>query len=278
MKKIKVLFLVLFVTAGLTAHAQLVVFDSALNALVAGSVIEQGVHFFQTTAHWASQLRDAARQIEILEHNTRTAMQNMRSIGDISSWSDFWDFYNRQLYLERRAIDSFERTNVRIGNNSYRLWEIREIASAYSMETRDFWENEFTEEQRRAMWLGLGLSPSNYAFVQPFRQRGMEIADEMLSGREITNDWYMRAMGRIFRRQQAMEDSINAEPEDQLGANELAMLHLDALHDMNRTMLDMNMQLATMMEAQAVQNEFNSMPSSRPVMSSWSGDGFRPLE
>jgi len=98
------------------------------------------------------------------------------------------DWYNRQLYYERMSIETVKGMNVNIGKKNYSIYDLEGMAEGFDDTYVKYWDKEFTEEQRREMWLGLGLSPSNYAYVQPYREKGRQVARELFTLAEIQNN------------------------------------------------------------------------------------------
>jgi hypothetical protein len=101
--------------------------------------------------------------VDHLQTSAERSLQNLGSATDIKSWDDFKDWYNYQLYLERQTIRTFENMKVNIGGKNYHFTDVLGIYDGLKWETIEFWDNEFTEEQRREMWTKAGLSPANYA-------------------------------------------------------------------------------------------------------------------
>ena len=269
-----IFILLLFVVS---VHGQLAVVDATANAILTNSFIEQTIRYAQILADNAHQIMQTYALVQNMVHQTQMAMQNLRTIGDISSWSDFMDFYNRQLYLERRTLETFQHMNVSIGDRNFHLTDIEGIITGTREQTRDFWENEFTEDQRRAMWLELGLTPSNYAFVQPFRAKALEIAREGLAAREIQNDWYWRNMTRNNERLRRLMLDQYLPEDDQLGDKELQMYILESLMESNKVLNDIAMQNAAMLELLAVQHYLSQTPTDIPPFANWSEYGFVSL-
>ena len=283
MKRFIVFFIVLFLIVALFPFVSaygygLAVFDAGLNTLMYGSVIEQAIHYAQIIAHHTQQAMQTYAMVQNLVHQTQMATQNLRTIGDISSWSDFMDFYNRQLYMERRVMETWDNTNVRIGNSTFHIADLESIAHGYRSQTVDYWaQNELTPQQRRAMWLQMGLTPSNYAFVQPFRARAMELTREGLTGAQIQNEWYTRQMQRNAERLRRLAEDHTLAEEYQLGSKEIAMYTLETILAMEKVINDLAMQLAALNERMAVQDMLDQTPTSYNPMGVWSDRMFTPL-
>jgi hypothetical protein len=110
---------------------------------------------------WVETASRFKQQIEHWKFQVEHTLQNLKNAGDIKSWSDFMSWYNRQLYMEKQTMDSFQKANIKIGSKNYSLYDIEGIAGTVDDTYVKYWNMEFTEKQRKEMWLGLGLTPSN---------------------------------------------------------------------------------------------------------------------
>jgi len=279
MKKVFVLFVILVFLSCFNAFGQtpMPVIDAGVNTLLAVSGFDQFIYYGQQVQHNVESLVNTIAMVSSLEQQIKMAAQNMASIGDIESWSDFMDWYNRQLYLERRATQIYQGMNVKIGSESYHLTDVVGLAQGYTNQTKEFWEGEFTEDQRKEMWLELGLTPSNYAYVQPFREKAMQIAVEGLSARELQNEWYMRIMQRVNQRQRTRAEDKYKPDNEKMGSMAVQMQMAEALDEINKVMNDIAMQNAQMLEMQAVKHYQDQAHPDSPVLSTWGEEGFSPL-
>jgi len=80
------------------------------------------------------------------------AYKNMASLQDVDSWDDFMSWYNRQLYLERASENAWNNINVTVGKKQYHITQIEDMAYAAKENYGDYWDKEFTDEQRREIW------------------------------------------------------------------------------------------------------------------------------
>jgi hypothetical protein len=261
----------------LNIHGQALVFDAAVHAFMTASQIE-------TVIHYATMVKDNIMQIaqfkEMIEHAVeqgKRAVQNLQGMNDINSFDDFMDWYNRQLYLERRTVDTFKEMKVTVGKKHYSLTDIDGIAHGAKDTYVDYWDKEFTEDQRREMWRGLGLTASNYAYVQPFRQKAVEISRHGLTAPEIQNEWYVRNMERNNERQEKMVKDKNKDADDKMGQNEYLAMLLESSMENNRVLNDIAMNQTLEMERQAVEKYLADTPADAPPLSEWPEDVFRPL-
>jgi len=178
----KILFLLVVVFLPIYAYAQIgIISDAVIATLLETTHADQIIYYAQQLDQGIQQIEHFRYMVENTGKQMEMALQNLKSLKDIESWDDFMDFYNRQLYLERQAAEAFDNMSVKISKKDYKLTDVYGMAEGL-METHiDYWNKEFTEEQRKEMWLGLGLTPSNYAYVQPFREEANAITKRNLS-------------------------------------------------------------------------------------------------
>jgi len=278
MKKFLLVFTVLVFIPCLNVHGQMAVLDAVVDALLTSSNLQQYIYFGQQIADNVTQIAQFAEQIEIMKTSAERQIQNLASIKDIDSWDDFMDFYNRQLYLERKTGEAWDNTNVRIGKKDYHITDIYGMKDGVNETYVEYWGNEFTEEQRKEMWLELGLTPANYAYVQPFREQANKHIQEGLTAVGIQNDWYMRSMQKNRERKAALDADKNKKTEDKLGSKEITMMILDTLLDLNKVTNDVAVNQAKERERQATQDALASAPNSPAKIADWSNNGFGELD
>jgi len=278
MKKVFVLLLVLFFLSCFNLFGQALVFDAALNTLMTITGIDRALTYVSMLADSGAQLTQMIAMVENLGHQVNATMQNLNSIQDIKSWDDFVDFYNRQLYLEKQTMSHFENMQVSVGDKSFHLLDVEGIVTGIGTHSKEFWEGEYTEDQRRAMWLELGLTPSNYTFVQPFRQKALTIAREGLAARDIQNDWYVRTILNGNKIRERLIEDRKLPSDKKMGDKEVLVYAAETLVDINKTLNDMAMQNATMLEYQSVKYYLEQAPKDRPVLSDWPENGFSRLD
>jgi len=260
------------------AHGQVAfVMDVALNSLMQSSHVEQAIHYAQMVNDNIQQIEQFRQMIVNTGNQIDMAMQNLKSVTDIKSWDDFMDWYNRQLYLERQAMETWDNMSVKIGKKDYKLNDVYGMAEGFKDTHIDYWNKEFTEEQRREMWLGLGLTPANYAYVQPFRAKANEITKRNLTRVQIENGTYMQNMQKNRERQEKLaKDHLNS-PENQMGSKELLMMTLESLMETNKVANDIAMNMAMDMEQRAVNEALLKSIIDKPPLANWRTDGFEPF-
>lgn len=260
------------------ANAQLAVLDAGANTLLAVSGMDQVAHYAQQVTEWVQTAQRFVQQVEHWKFQVERTLQTLKSAQDIKSLDDFTSWYNRQLYQEKRTMDMFENANISIGNKNYSLYDLEGIIDAVDDRYVDYWNKEFTEKQRKEMWLGLGLTPSNYAYVQPFREKARELSREAFFASDIQNEWYVRNMERNNERQELLAADKNKNDLDQMGEKEVLQLLLESSMENNKVLNDMAMMEARQLEMQATQYYLNQTPADSPVFSYWSGKGFGALD
>jgi len=277
MRKFFILFFVLIFLSCFSVYGQWVVVDAGLNALMAIAEVDRAIAYAQMIANNVEQIMHTVTMIGHLENQVKMTMHNLKSAEDIKDWDDFVSWYNRQLYMERRAISMFENTKVSFGNKDYHFMDIAGMADGITRQHTEFWENEFSEPQRRAMWIELGLTPSNYAYRKTFQQKLNKLSEESLFGTEIQNDWYVRNMQRNRERQLKLSEDKFADEGSALGDKEIQMMQLESSMENNKLLNDIAMQNAASLEMQASQYYLEQTPYDAPLLLDFPEDGFGSL-
>jgi len=277
MKRFFLVLLVFIFIPCFNIYGQALVFDAVLDTLLTKTGLEQATYFTQQLKDNIEQLDRLKNMVENAGNQAKMAAQNLESIKDIGSWDDFMDFYNRQLYLERQTAQAWDNMNVTIGKKQYHISDLGNIGAGMKDEYVDYWNKEFTEEQRREMWMGLGLTPANYAFVQPFRAKANEIVTRQLTSVGIQNEWYMRQMARNKEIRDKLAEDQHKEPEHKIGHKEVMMMVLESLLDTNKVLNDMAMNQAQEAEERAVDKALANPPKDPPTLGVWGVNGFEEI-
>ena len=171
------------------AHAQVTptpVIAALSDALLLETGISQVIYYAQSVANFTESLIQSVATVENLVRQVEMATNNLSRIGNVRSFDDFMDWYNRQLYLERRSVETFDSMGVTIGKKNYKITDVAGMANGMDDTFGSgFWDDEFTEEQNKEMWLGLGLISANYAYVQTWKAKERELAMKFLTSPTI---------------------------------------------------------------------------------------------
>jgi hypothetical protein len=199
------------------AHAQFAIVAALTDKLLEIEAVQQSVYWAQQAIDMATQIRQFAQQVEYLTRAAQSQIRNLQNISNIHSFKDFTQWYNRQIYLERKTEETWDNMSFSIGKHSYKLTDAEGIAYAIQSTYVDPFENGLTEEQRKAVWVSLGMTPANYAYVQTWKKREQELVRRFLAAREVQNNDYMDDMARNDEKLNDLEkDKHMAEidPED----------------------------------------------------------------
>jgi hypothetical protein len=128
------------------------------------------------------------------------------------------------------------------------------------------------------MWLGLGLTPANYAYVEPFRDEMREWRRQGFAAEYIQNSSYMEAMQRNRERKERLVGDIDLGEEDKMGEKEVAMLNLETNMDNNKVLHDIAMYHAMSLKRDSLQMYLDDAPHDEQPITEWPADGFRPLK
>jgi len=279
MKRFILLLLVILLLPVWNANAQVAVFDAILDGLLTTSNLNQVIYYGKQLADNFKQLEYMGKQAEHMLRTMEMATDNLSRIGDVKSWDDFMEWHNRQLYLERMTEQTFAGMKITIGKKSYSLTDIEGMAHGVKESYVDYWDKEFTEEQRREMWVGLGMTPANYAYVQTWKDRERYLALKFLTSPTVQNNEYMRSMINNHKILERLLKDSSLPMEEKIGEKEIAAMQTEVLVDISRSLNDQNMMLADMLESKAVDKYLEQTPADTPVISSgWQENGFRRLK
>jgi hypothetical protein len=260
------------------AHSQLAVVAAATDTVLTLTGIDQIVHYGQEVLEWVESANRFVQQVNHWKFQVERTLQNLKSAKDIKSYKDFMSWYNRQLYLERQTTDMFKNANISIGNKNYSLYDIEGIIDAVDDKYIDYWNKEFTDKQRKEMWVGLGLTPSNYAYVQTFKQKERDLSRKAFYAAEIQNEYYVQNMERNNERQNKLAADKNFSVDDQMGEKEVMQMLLESSMENNKVLNDLAMMQAQQLEMQASQYYLDQAKPDAPAFADWPEDGFGPLE
>ena len=274
MKKFFVVFLAVFFLP-LQVHSQVVGIFSApiLESLVAESHFEQIARFALLIDEAIKQVEHLEAQGQMMADSLSRSILNISKLGDVESWDDFMEWYNRQLYMEQQTQETFERMNISIGGKTYSLFDVESMAHGVdAFNSAEYWTKEFTPEEIREIWLRLGLTPSNYAYVQTWKQKEQEIARRFLAMPHIQNEKYKDQMAKNKKNKDKL--AKNAD----LGEPELAAMNAEIAIDNNVVLHDINMALTDLIELKAVELYQSQHLEDRRYLSEWPEDTFSPLK
>jgi hypothetical protein len=275
MKKVRCFLICSFLALlPFSVYAQFAVVTApALETLASVTHADQILYYIQMVEQQVQAATNSYNQWQNMIRAEERALENLRGITRVNNFNDFMDWYNRQLYLERQTEQRFVNMGVKIGKKNYRLADIDSIPDAAG--TRfgsQYWQEEFSPEQRREMWLNLGMTPSNYAYVQTWKAKEDEIGRILQVNREIQNEEYQEAMQR---NRELSDLALNGD----VGEKGVLQAVLEVLIDTNKAQRDANMQYAMALDYQIARDKQGEAPPNEPVVSDWWGKSmFRPID
>lgn len=276
---------VLLVAAFLPAakvHGQFNVIAALTDSLLTSSGLSQLIYYLQTGIEIVNTATSTAGMLENLGKQAQRQVQNLQNIGNIHSYKDFTEWYNRQLYLERMTEETFNNLHVTIGGKDYLLADIEGMAYGIKDTYVGYWDREFGEEQNREMWARLGMTSSNYAYVQTWKAREKELARQFLSARAIQNIEYKNDMERDketldeIEKDKAKSDDDSSKMGDK-GINAISAEY--AVHN-NKKLNNIEMALASIQDWLATQSKVNGDVKfdQPPVSDDFDRVFFRPMK
>jgi hypothetical protein len=284
MKKLLLLLLVI-VFLPCFAHAQLTVIDAAVATILETTQIAHIIHYGKMVEDNVTSIMNLVYQVEHLANMVEMYVQNLQSLKDIDSWDDFTSWYNRQLYIEQQTTEAWNGLNVKIGTKDFHITDLEGMAHGVKSDFVDQWGKSLSEDQRREMWLGLGLTPENYAYTQPFREASRKTTQMFMAAGIIQNQKYMSDMQSIHKWQRKLgEDQLISAVGKKMGEKEVLMILADTSIKNLRAVNDTNMLLTDFMKYLGEKEMLDNAPVDKPPISTWwdSDDedgekGFLPL-
>jgi hypothetical protein len=234
--------------------------------------IENVIYYAQMIEQQIEAAVNTYHQLESMIRAEQRALQNLAGIASVGSYSDFMSWYNRQLYLEREAETRFQNIGIQIGGTSYGLRDLEEIPGALKgrFASDGYWDN-FTESQRREMWVGLGLTPANYVYQTAWAEKEKDLARNIMTRREIINEENQAAHEQ---NNTILGQTMNG------GVAEKGLLQglLQVAVDTNRAVREANYDAAEWREYQLAQDRLKNVPSSPSAISDmWGTELFEPI-
>ncbi|MDR1839689.1 MAG: hypothetical protein LBQ93_08940 [Treponema sp.] len=283
MKKFLSLFLALLLPLAsvFAAGAAGVSSDPILIGIMEAEHVQTALRYLQQVEEWKNTAQHMVQEVQQWKFQIDAYVQNIKSAKDIRSYDDFMSWFNRTLHTEKKTLEMAENANILIGNKTYSLYDLEGIIDAVDDRYIKQWDSEFTEEQRRAIWTRMGLTPSNYAYMQTFGKKLRDMSREDFFASEIQNEWYTRNMERNNERQERLAQDKNFSSDDprKMGELEALQLMVESSMENNKVLNDLAVMQARQMELQATEYYLNQGRQDRPALSdnSW-GDIFKPIE
>jgi len=278
MAKAKFMIAAILLLSSPQLHAQLVVAAPVLETLFTATKLDQAVYYGQMIQQTIQSATNAYNQLQTAVRMYEMSRNNLSRIAEVRSWDDFMTWYNRQLELERRTERQISQTNVKIGNNTHGIRDIMDIPASIREGFADHWDREFTPRQRREMWLNLGLTPSNYAYVLTWGGRHDKLVERFATRAEIENEVGGETTAHVAGHLHAANVARATAGDDWTGEQELLSILVEMTGMQIDALLRMNMTLAELMEMQAVKSLLDQTERDAPPLSPhWNDDPFTPL-
>ncbi|MDR1107110.1 MAG: hypothetical protein LBL44_12200 [Treponema sp.] len=282
MKRMKVLLVsvIIFMAGGLMkAHSQITaVWAAATDALLQETHLDQVIYYAQSIGQMVDSAIDTYNTAQNIIKMGQLAYQNLQGVVNVRDFDDFMSWYNRQLYLERQIESTFSGMGVSIGGKKYTFAEMDDMGDALKTSYVDFWKNDFSPAQRQEMWLNLGLSPGNYAYVQTWKEREKELAASALTKLQALNERYMETMRRQRENKNKLMADKLADPEGKMGEKDMLTLILEEQMDTNRAIQEATYDQAEANARAVAAERLNDVPPNPPRLSEmWGEELFSPI-
>jgi hypothetical protein len=263
----KLLVTVLFAFAAFRAEAQMGALDGAMVALLEVTHLDQVAAYAQQLIQLVQSAENTYNQFQNMIRQEQMALKNLKGISNVKSWDDFKDWNNRQLYLERQAEGKFKNLGVSVGGKKYSFTEAEELAEAMKYQYVDYFDRDFTEDQRREMWVNLGMTPSNYKYMATWKEREKQLGHSIATKIETLSEEKKKSA----ERNKEIIDKIAADGSksetDKMGEKELSSYQLEVAIDTNMAIRDMAIDNAEAREMDLMRQKQIDAPSSAPRLS-----------
>ena len=211
-----------------SAKAYVVEIGALTQTLLQLSRMERVLYYGQMVAQQIQAARNTYEQVQAAIRAEQRAFNNLRGITSVNSYAELMAWYNRQLDLERYTNHRFDSIRIRVGNTDHRLRDIEGIREGITTTYgRAYWEAEFTDDQRRDMWLELGLSPANFAYQNTWATREGELFERHMIRRGFLEDENQVTITGIA-------DAVQEATADGAGDRQVAEAGLHIALDTNR--------------------------------------------
>jgi hypothetical protein len=262
-----------------STHAQVAVVMAPVLEAATEAMLDQVMYAIQHIQQQVEAATNTYNQFQNLLMQEELALQNLKGAGEIGSWGDLKEWYNRQLYLEQQAENKFTELGVNIGGKNYKIADIEKIPDALAAEADAMFTNDFSEAQRKEMWLTLGVTPANYVYTQTWKAREEALAKNIMTKRAVINEENMAAVERSNEILDALKEDKLLPPESRMGEKALAELLLETTIDTNLAIRQMAYDQAEFNELQlAEKRKEQALAANPPMLSeSWDYDPFIPI-
>jgi hypothetical protein len=249
-----------------------------LEGIMTTTHADQLIYYAQSIAQMAENATNTYNQFQNMLRAEQMALNNLKGFSDVKSLDGFMTWYNRQLYLDQQAENRFNSMGVKIGGKTYRIADIEDIPKALQTEYIDYWSTDFSPEQRRQMWINLGLSPSNYAYVQVWKAREDELVKKAFAKQDIVNEENMAAAEQENEMLKALEEDAKLPEDQRMGEKAVATMNLQVSMGTNRLLRNMALDQAEAEERRMVEERARNPPPNPPMLSeTWGQDMFSPI-
>jgi prefoldin subunit 5 len=266
----------LLLSAG--AHAQVPVVGTITGTVELGSMtqmimektqMENVLYYIMMVEQQVQSVFNTYYQLQNMIRAEERALKNLEGIASVGSYSDLMSWYNRQLYLERQVEERYQNIGVQIGSKNYRISEIEEIPGALRdrFASDEYWD-DFSEEQRREMWMRLGLTPSNYIYQTAWLENERSLARRILTRLDTVNEENQDA---FMQNDEILNMTINGE----VAEKGILQGILQVAVDTNRAIREANYDAAEWREYQLSLERLKNVPQGRPGLSDiWGAELF----
>jgi hypothetical protein len=241
MKRITLLFIIILsLSQAQKAHAQIL---SAGEAAIVWTLEKLGVDQAVATAQMINEsIQQGLTMGYQLQHLTQMAedsLENFKKLENVKNFEDFMSWNNRQLYLERQVENKFHSIGMDIGGKRYGLKDALDMPGALLNDLKTTATGDFTEAQRRRMYVKLGLTPTNYFYIKTWQGRIEAAVEKMATVSEVLNEENGKSA-----KEEADDMAIVENADERTGAASQWQILMRAMFRQNDQLKNLNSQMA----------------------------------
>ena len=121
MKRILLALLAAVLLPVQAAHAQISIIAPIIDEFIMETKISQVAYYLGALDELIKSATNTGLMLENLARQVEMSTKNLSRIGDVKSFKELMEWYNRQLYLERRSEEAFNSISLTIGKKNYKI-------------------------------------------------------------------------------------------------------------------------------------------------------------
>ncbi|MDR2491248.1 MAG: hypothetical protein LBD20_07595 [Spirochaetaceae bacterium] len=243
----------------------------AVTSIIAPALEAQGLiqigHLVTQIQNTYESAMNTYNQFQNMLRAEERMLNNLKGVTDIKNWDDFMKWANRQMYLEKQAEDRFTNMGVKIGGKSYTMQNIEDIPAASKNYFNDLFKDDFSDAERKEIFVKMGLTPSNYTYLQTWNTREKNLAKSLLTKKDTINADNMTWFERMKNVRDILTSDATKPEDEKLQEKGLLQYILEVMMDTNRVQREMSYDQAVKNEYEVSKDKQNEAPANPPMLS-----------